>query len=112
MSEFNVNVPDAEGVHYYSWAGKSCRYLQWDCRDEMEGEVVTSYFATTHWYIEEYQGFNDGLVAVESAIWGEYLGILPADHIDQMGHRFDNYTGICAQDSFLSEARRLSDAGF
>ena len=113
MSEFNQNVPDAEGVVYYSWAGKSCRFLQWDCQNEMDGEVVTSYFATTHWYIEEYQGFNDGLVAVESSIWGEYLGILPADHIDQMGHRFDNSAQVFdAQAFFLSEARRLSEAGF
>ena len=113
MEEFNQNVPDVEGVAYYSWAGKSCRYFQWDCQDEMDGEVVTSYFATTHWYIEEYQGFNDGLVAVESAIWGEYLGILPADHIDQMGHKFDNSSQVFeSQEFYLSEARRLSQAGF
>jgi triacylglycerol esterase/lipase EstA (alpha/beta hydrolase family) len=113
MNEFNENVPDAEDVAYYSWAGKSCRFLQWDCQEEMDGEVVTSYFATTHWYIEEYQGANDGLVAVESAIWGEYLGVLPADHIDQMGHRFDNSSQVFdSQAFFLSEARRLSEEGF
>ena len=28
---------------------------------------------------------NDGLVPVDSAIWGEFLGCIPADHFDQIG---------------------------
>ena len=113
LVEFNENVPDIDGVAYYSWAGKSCRYFQFECQAELDGEVVTSYFATTHWYVEEYQGYNDGLIAVESAIWGEYLGVLPADHIDQMGHKFDYSSQVFDSQAFyLSEARRLSEAGF
>jgi triacylglycerol esterase/lipase EstA (alpha/beta hydrolase family) len=28
---------------------------------------------------------NDGLIPVDSAIWGEFLGCIPADHFDQIG---------------------------
>ena len=42
--------------------------------------------ATTRW-----SRVNDGLVTVQSAKWGKFLGCVPADHLDevgQMGHLF------------------------
>ncbi len=113
MVAFNVDVVDSDGVSYFSWAGKSCRYLQWTCQSEMDGETVSSYFLLSHAYIESQEGDNDGLVSVESAKWGEYLGVLPADHIDEVGHRFDlSAQPFDAAEFYLSEARRLADIGF
>lgn len=33
---------------------------------------------------------NDGVVSVESAMWGEFLGCVPADHMDEVG-QFDDH---------------------
>jgi triacylglycerol esterase/lipase EstA (alpha/beta hydrolase family) len=112
MRDFNQSTPDVQGVQYFSWAGKSCRYLQWSCQSAMDGETVSSYFLLTHSYIEAIEGDNDGLVSVTSAQWGEYLGVLPADHIDQVGHRFDlSNQPFEAAEFYLSEAQRLSELG-
>lgn len=112
MAIFNEDIPDVPGVQYYSWAGKSCRYLQWSCQAEMDGETVSSYFLLSHAYLESQEGDNDGLVSVSSAEWGTFLGVLPADHIDEVGHRFDLSTQpFDAAEFYLSEARRLADLG-
>ncbi len=113
MENFNLDVVDSDDVLYFSWAGKSCRYLQWGCQNEMDGETVSSYFLLSHAYIESQEGDNDGLVSVESSKWGEYLGVLPADHIDEVGHRFDlSSQPFEAAEFYLSEARRLAEIGF
>ena len=112
MDLFNEDVPDVPGVEYFSWAGKSCRYLQWSCQSEMDGETVSSYFLLSHAYLESQEGDNDGLVSVSSAEWGTFLGVFPADHIDEVGHRFDLSTQpFDAAEFYLSEARRLSELG-
>ena len=112
MEIFNEDVPDVPGIQYYSWAGKSCRYLQWSCQSDMDGETVSSYFLLSHAYLESQEGDNDGLVSVSSASWGTFLGVFPADHIDEVGHRFDLSTQPFDADEFyLSEARRLYGLG-
>ena len=112
MAIFNSDIPDVPGVQYFSWAGKSCRYLQWSCQSEMDGETVSSYFLLSHAYLESQEGDNDGLVSVSSAEWGTFLGVLPADHIDEVGHRFDlSSQPFDAAGFYLSEARRLAGLG-
>ena len=78
----------------------------------MSGETVSSYLLLSHGYVENREGSNDGLVSVESARWGNFLGVLPADHLDEVGHRYDlsNQPFDSAQ-FYLSEARRLSQLG-
>lgn len=113
MALFNDDVPNVSGVEYYSWGGKSCRYLQWSCQSQMEGETVSSYFLLSHAYLEGQEGDNDGLVSVASSEWGTFLGVLPADHIDEVGHRFDlSAQPFDAAEFYLSEARRLAAEGF
>lgn len=112
MGTFNQDVVDVVGIQYFSWAGRSCRYLQWSCQGQLEGETVSSYFLLSHAYIETQEGYNDGLVPVSSAMWGDFLGTLPADHIDQVGHRFDlSIQALDAPSFYLSEAERLAEAG-
>ena len=112
MEAFNMEVVDKPSVQYFSWAGKSCRYLQWGCQSDMDGETVSSYFLLSHAYLEGQEGDNDGLVSVMSSEWGTFLGVLPADHMDEVGHRFDLSTQpFDAAEFYLSEARRLSDNG-
>ncbi|KAK7059168.1 lipase 2 [Paramarasmius palmivorus] len=73
MRQFNEQVPDVEGVKYFSW-----------------GAVYDPGFVDTwkwpHSIILEKEGPNDGLVSVESAKWGKYLGTLEGvNHLDLVG---------------------------
>ncbi len=72
---FNEQTPDHPEVAYYSVAG--CR--PW--------HRVPPNFYHSHAIIQKTEGDNDGLVSVESAKWGEFLGVWPADHVHAVGRR-------------------------
>jgi len=73
MRKFNESVPDVPGVKYFSW-----------------GAIYNPGFVDTwkwpHSIVLEKEGPNDGLVSVESAKWGKYLGTLQdVNHLDLVG---------------------------
>ncbi|KIY63750.1 alpha/beta-hydrolase [Cylindrobasidium torrendii FP15055 ss-10] len=73
MRRFNEDVKDVEGVQYFSWGAS-----------HDPGFVDT--FKWPHSIILEKEGPNDGLVSVESAKWGTYLGTLEGvNHLDLVG---------------------------
>ncbi|KAG1875560.1 hypothetical protein DFJ58DRAFT_721383 [Suillus subalutaceus] len=73
MRRFNEETPDIEGVRYFSWGA---------CYEP--GLIDT--WKWPHSVILEKEGPNDGLVSVESAKWGTYLGTLsPVNHLDLVG---------------------------
>lgn len=70
--EFNPNIPDREGVSYYSY-GASCKPRLW------------SMFRQSHRIIQRVEGDNDGLVSVSSSRWGTYKGTLKdVSHLDMI----------------------------
>jgi triacylglycerol lipase len=113
MEEFNATVPDRVDVHYASWAGQTCQLLDLICQATNGGEIVTPLFSATHLVMEIAEGNNDGLVGVESAQWGQFLGTLPADHLDEVG-LFPGTTapGFDHLQFFEEDAQRLADLGF
>jgi triacylglycerol lipase len=59
------------------------------------------------WVKPELLGKNDGIIPSSSAIWGEHLGTLDADHFEQIG-----WLGTFrAQRFFRGICRMLADAG-
>lgn len=73
MAEFNAKTPDVEGVKYFSWGAT------YD-----PGFVDT--WKWSHGVILEKEGPNDGLVSIESAKWGTYVGTLhDVNHLDLVG---------------------------
>jgi len=76
---FNPAHSDDPQVKYISYAGKTCT-LGLSCDDICDLEIQWSYHI-----ILSQAGENDGIVPVESAIWGEYRGEIPADHFDEVG---------------------------
>jgi triacylglycerol lipase len=70
---FNTATPDAPNVHYFSVAGKKLR-------NEMLYALRWS-----HDVIATAEGPNDGLVSVQSARWGEFLGEWNCDHVNMVG---------------------------
>ncbi|KAJ3371435.1 hypothetical protein GGF31_003360 [Allomyces arbusculus] len=64
---FNPNVPDVPDVQYYSYGASYPIPVYAPLRIPYE-------------VIKAREGENDGMVSIESAKWGTYLGTVPADH--------------------------------
>jgi triacylglycerol esterase/lipase EstA (alpha/beta hydrolase family) len=112
MATFNAEVPDRADVAYWSWAGATCRGLDWGCRAARGGEVVDPVFSASFRLLWVVEGENDGVVSVESARWGSFLGELPADHMDEVGQIADlSHPAFDAAAFYVDEAHRLSAAG-
>ncbi len=113
MEDYNKKYPNDPRVKYYSWAGVTCGLLDSDCRQKYKDEVVDAFIGAIYVTLKELRGPNDGIVTVESAKWGTFLGEIPADHFDEVGQIADtNNKSFNHLDFYLSEARRLTKAGF
>jgi len=99
---FNKEVKNVEGVKYYSYGGTTRgRHPEKSWRSNL-ALWVPSYI------VNEAEGENDGLVSIESAKWGEYLGTLDMDHADMInwGRTHD------ARGVFRTVLNQLRDRGF
>lgn len=99
---FNPEVKDDERVTYLSWAGVSeivgfpnpqdqvaCEgtlHTRLGIRDGMDPTLVPAAPFVAHG-IELRP--NDGVVTVESAKWGKFMGCIAADHLDEVGQPKD-----------------------
>ena len=72
---FNDSTPDLPGVRYSSYAGA------------VSSSRVTPMLRRAWSLLTAVEGPNDGLVSLESARWGECLGVLHADHFAQTPDR-------------------------
>ena len=79
--QFNPNTPDVAGVYYQSWGAKSGSGTK---------DRLKSILSLTHALITSNQGDNDGAVAVSSSKWGDFRGVLDADHLDLIGIKFED----------------------
>jgi triacylglycerol lipase len=68
---FNERTPDMPQVRYLSYAG------------DVPLVKVTPMLRRAWDILYPLEGPNDGLVSVQSARWGEFLGTVPADHFAQ-----------------------------
>ncbi len=100
---FNPAVPDHPDVRYWSYSAQAGRGTDTPINPLLR-PLNTMLYAR--------EGPNDGFVSVKSAVWGESLGILEADHAQQIGvgrsigARFDS-------NRFYTElADRLGRAGY
>jgi len=113
MAEFNDLYPDHPDVPYYSWAGHSCGILEPQCILDHNGEIVNVLLGPTYTLIWAFGYANDGMVPVESAEWGQFLGELPADHMDEVGHIADEINlSFDHLEFYRGEAARLAAAGY
>lgn len=108
MSAFNSRYTDSPSVAYYSLTGRSQRSLglsecqakethSFITKHKYTGDPVNPLFAIFATYLAstEFGGSpNDGLVRVRDAKWGTFLGCVPADHTDEIGHLFGASPGL------------------
>ncbi len=88
---FNPANPDDPRVAYFSYAGLADPTGSTGC-------VVDPLFLASWFVLDATEGASDGLVSVESAKWGTFMGTLPADHLNLVGQplgltgKFDHRT--------------------
>ena len=114
MEVFNAAYPNHPDVRYWSWSSRSCGILQPVCIANSDGEVVDALLGASYTLLLRF-GENDGIVPTESMIWGEHLGMLYADHFDEVGQIADLNLPIDPfdhRDFYRSEMERLAEAGF
>lgn len=108
MALYNRTYLNDPRVKYFSWAGVSCAPLDRACRQKYNDEVVDPLILAIYEGLLALRGPNDGIVPVSSAIWGTYLGEIPADHFDEIGQIADtNNKPFQHKDFYLQELRRL-----
>lgn len=103
MAEFNTVALDREDVWYRSWGGVTCGWFSFSCRDDFGDETVSWQLAPFRLLLD---GPNDGMVELESTIWGDFQGVLAADHFDMNGI-VDHDSGFAPVPFFENEAARL-----
>ncbi len=117
-NEFNPAHPDAPNVEYWSWAGVTCGFFDFDCRDDHGGEYVGAALSLTYGLIkngpeEEGYGPNDGMVPLYSAQWGTFMGIVNADHADEIGQlKSPLINGFDHKQLYRDIVFKLYDEGF
>jgi triacylglycerol lipase len=95
---FNPNTPDITGVLYQSWAGRTGPGTKDRNKDTLWA---------TQAYLAKQAGQNDGIVSVASARWGEFKGVLDADHLDLGGTKMgDSGAGQFDHIKFLEQLLR------
>ena len=98
---FNPSLTDHPSVRYWSYAGRA---------GQGTDVPISPFLLAQNRLIYRRAGVNDGLVPVESARWGTFLGTLDADHLQEpglnaSGRRFD------AERFYRSVVERLGKEG-
>lgn len=99
MEEFNEEVTNQSGVYYASIAGRTDDHLGEEVceadesppfirRWRWDGDEVDPLLAPTEEVLDGNGApvrANDGMVRVSNSKWGDFLGCIPADHLDEVG---------------------------
>src|SRR5262249_29971746 len=98
---FNEQVPDADGVRYFSVAGRH------------DGTFYNPEWLLPFHIVLRAEGANDGVVAVESARYGEDLEVWDGDHLSLVNwlHPLGAHRGLWRdpRPRYARIIRRLAD---
>ena len=76
---FAKEAPDDDRVYYQSWSGQAT------FRHKFQPDIFDPIVSVVHRFIANSQGENDGLVSRASALHGVDRGVVPGDHLDEIG---------------------------
>lgn len=103
---FNERVLDVPGVYYQSYASV------------MKGFFSDSLLCIPYFFIRRCDGDNDGLVSVESAMWGNFKGTFRnryrrgISHGDMIDLKREDYKGFDVVETYLGIVAELKSMGF
>jgi triacylglycerol lipase len=100
--QFNPSTPNDPTVLYWSYAGSSGKGTDL---------IMNPFLRVLNGILFEREGLNDGFVSIESAKWGEFLGVIDADHAEQVGIRIIPGAKFDSHEFYSGVAQMLSDAG-
>jgi triacylglycerol lipase len=121
IATFNAAHADEPGITYFSIAGRSAnRYALSECIFSGRPDFITRWDVNLD-PLEPLLAIpgaivdngvvlptpNDGLVSIESARWGRFLGCIPADHLDEIGHLVGDRAGLLNDFDHLAFYRDL-----
>ena len=103
--DFNAKYPDSAGVSYYSvggWTGILAQKPAAMCQSSIAPQFVMQFdkFKDTPDLNMLLTGLvigqqpHDGVVELSSTKWGQWLGCVPADHMDQVGQMLGDQPGL------------------
>ncbi len=102
--QFNPANPDVPGIYYQSWAAAT---------GATTGDITKGMLKLSAGILTAAAGANDGVVPVASAQWGQFRGILPADHLDLIGYKLFDASTTFNHLTFLEQlAQELASKGF
>lgn len=108
IKAFNATYTDRPGVAYFSVAGRTDLHsggaacaadvkLPFIEKFKLIVDTVDPLFAFQEALLDGGIGApypNDGMVTVQSARWGTFIGCVPADHVDEVGHLLGDLPGF------------------
>jgi triacylglycerol lipase len=100
---FNVEVPNAPGVAYFSATSAIGK--------EIYRRALPIFWMTTQ-MLSKFEGDNDGFVSVESSRWGEHICTYTGDHYGQIGQILGYTRGLDHFAFFDEILKRLNREGF
>mgnify|MGYP006279381613 CR=1 FL=1 len=100
---FNNEVPNHPDVEYWSYG----------CQAGKGTDIpIDPIFRYLNNHLYEQEGPNDGIVSVDSARWGTYLGTVNADHARQVGLESTLAASFDSNEFYVSIARKLANEGY
>lgn len=101
-NEFNPAVPDHPSVRYFSYAARA---------GQGTDVPINPLLVLLNRMVYRREGINDGFVCVDSAKWGEVLGVIDADHVQQVGISLRR-SGFDADAFYAKIVEHLASEGF
>jgi triacylglycerol lipase len=100
--EFNPDVPNVEGIPYYSFSSAVGKGTDHPIK------VISRYHNN---YIFQQEGLNDGMVSVESSKWGLHFKTGNISHLEQMNLRIKDGRMAHFEAFWLEVMKTLQDQG-
>ena len=102
---FNPSVTDIPGVLYWSYSGKADPLA-------LNGDgFLQPGFDLTWGILNGEKIVSDGLVPEASAHWGTFRGVLPADHLEEVGQPLGVTPAFNHAEFYAELMQGLHDAG-
>lgn len=107
-ASFNATITDAPGIPYWSIAGRTALIGGGGACQSQESVLFVDGFENELDPVDPLLSLtegilagsvfdpaaNDGLVRVQDAKWGTFLGCVPADHLDEIGQLLGDSPGV------------------